>query len=99
MFFVGCFSFQNATEELDRLERAFQDVKKQLFDQLHGILREQLFHMNGAGGQNTWQAQQGVPSRTSAQHEPVQIRSNNGHNQGNEVDQHLDSSEQENTVN
>ena len=35
---------QSATEELERLEHAFDSVKKQLFDRLHGILREQLFH-------------------------------------------------------
>lgn len=35
---------QSATEELERLEHAFDRVKKQLFDRLHGILREQLFH-------------------------------------------------------
>ena len=44
---------QSATEELERLEHAFDSVKKQLFDRLHGILREQLFHdgpaMSAAG--------------------------------------------------
>ena len=29
--------------QLNNLERAFDDVKKQLFDQLHDILRSQLF--------------------------------------------------------
>ena len=29
---------------MERLEHAFDRVKKQLFDRLHGILREQLFH-------------------------------------------------------
>ena len=35
---------QNATEEIDRLERAFEMVKKQLFNRLHVIARERLFH-------------------------------------------------------
>ena len=39
---------QSATEELERLEHAFDSVKKQLFDRLHGILREQLFHDSAA---------------------------------------------------
>ena len=43
-------SLQSATEELERLEHAFDSVKKQLFDRLHGILREQLFHDNAASG-------------------------------------------------
>ena len=44
--FLKLFScqMQSATEELERLEHAFDSVKKQLFDRLHGILREQLFH-------------------------------------------------------
>eukprot|EP00803_Ostreobium_quekettii_P007905 evm.model.scf_1401.2 EVM.evm.TU.scf_1401.2 scf_1401:21296-26103(-) len=44
--YYGLFMYnQNATSELDRLERAFQDVKRQLFDQLHGVLREELFQL------------------------------------------------------
>ena len=34
---------QNATEELERLERAFDSVKKQLFTRLHAVARQQLF--------------------------------------------------------
>ena len=34
---------QNATEELQRLEHAFESVKKQLFGRLHDIARAQLF--------------------------------------------------------
>ena len=34
---------QNATEELQRLEHAFDSVKKQLFGRLHMILRKDLF--------------------------------------------------------
>ena len=42
--YYGLFMYnQNATEELDRLEKAFDDVKKQLFDQLHDVVRSQLF--------------------------------------------------------
>ena len=36
-------SMQNATEELQRLEHAFESVKKQLFGRLHDIARAQLF--------------------------------------------------------
>ncbi|GBG65124.1 hypothetical protein CBR_g49487 [Chara braunii] len=49
--YYGLFMYNiNATEELERLERAFDSVKKQLFDQLHFILRGQLF---GPKGQQT----------------------------------------------
>lgn len=42
--YYGLFMYnQNATAELDRLEKAFDAVKKQLFDQLHDKLREQMF--------------------------------------------------------
>ncbi len=34
---------QNATEELERLEHAFDSVKKQLFRRLHDVARAQLF--------------------------------------------------------
>jgi hypothetical protein len=36
-------SLQNATEELERLEHAFDSVKKQLFRRLHEVARAQLF--------------------------------------------------------
>ena len=36
-------SMQNATEELQRLEHAFESVKRQLFGRLHDIARAQLF--------------------------------------------------------
>ena len=35
---------QNATEEIDRLEKAFEMVKTQLFERLHAIARDRLFH-------------------------------------------------------
>lgn len=42
--YYGLFMYNvNATEELDRLEMAFDDVKKELFSKLHNILRSQLF--------------------------------------------------------
>ncbi|KAH7314701.1 hypothetical protein KP509_21G016800 [Ceratopteris richardii] len=42
--YYGLFMYNvNATEELDRLEIAFDSVKKQLFSQLHDVLRSQLF--------------------------------------------------------
>eukprot|EP00897_Mesotaenium_endlicherianum_P007085 jgi/Mesen1/6404/ME000329S05570 len=42
--YYGLFMYNiNATEELQKLEQAFDAVKKQLFDRLHNILRAQLF--------------------------------------------------------
>mmetsp|Transcript_4369 Transcript_4369/g.11310 ORF Transcript_4369/g.11310 Transcript_4369/m.11310 type:complete len:457 (+) Transcript_4369:421-1791(+) len=42
--YYGLFMYnQNATETLDAMEKAFDRTKKKLFDQLHDILRSQLF--------------------------------------------------------
>ena len=42
--YYGLFMYNgNATEELDRLEKAFDGLKKQLFEELHDKLREQLY--------------------------------------------------------
>ncbi|CAK0753242.1 hypothetical protein CVIRNUC_002206 [Coccomyxa viridis] len=42
--YYGLFMYNaNATEELQRLEHAFESVKKQLFGRLHDIARAQLF--------------------------------------------------------
>lgn len=42
--YYGLFMYNmSATDELQRLEQAFDEVKQQLFDQLHDILRKQLF--------------------------------------------------------
>lgn len=41
--YYGLFLYNpNATEELERLEQAFDKVKRRLFSQLHEKLREQL---------------------------------------------------------
>jgi hypothetical protein len=37
------FVLQNATQMLEELERAFDSVKRQLFERLHDKLRDQLF--------------------------------------------------------
>lgn len=42
---------QSATEELERLEHAFDRVKKQLFGRLHDIARAQLFSRVNMGPQ------------------------------------------------
>ena len=34
---------QNSTETLERLEHAFDDIKKKLFDRLHEAVRQQIF--------------------------------------------------------
>ena len=39
---------QNATVELERLEDALNQVKRQLLDQLHNKLRSQIFHTPGS---------------------------------------------------
>jgi arogenate dehydrogenase (NADP+) len=51
--YYGLFMYNPAaTEELDRLERAFDGVKKELFKRLHERVRSQLFSAveGGAGG-------------------------------------------------
>ena len=48
---AGCFQLlmhrftQNATEELARMEAAFDMVKRQLFDQLHDVVRQRIFYV------------------------------------------------------
>lgn len=34
---------QNSTETLDQLERAFDNIKRRLFSELHNIVRQQVF--------------------------------------------------------
>ncbi|KDP30222.1 hypothetical protein JCGZ_17004 [Jatropha curcas] len=42
--YYGLFMYNaNAMEQLERLDLAFESLKKQLFGQLHGVLRKQLF--------------------------------------------------------
>ena len=42
--YYGLFMYnENATEELARLEAAFDDVKRQLFSQLHDVVRARIF--------------------------------------------------------
>lgn len=42
--YYGLFMYnKNALEELERLDLAFESLKKELFGQLHDILRKQLF--------------------------------------------------------
>ncbi|KAL3677851.1 hypothetical protein R1sor_020807 [Riccia sorocarpa] len=50
--YYGLFLYnQNATEELQNLEQAFDTVKSQLFNKLHQILREQMLLKGGANQQ------------------------------------------------
>ena len=43
--YYGLFMYnENATEELARMEAAFDSVKRQLFDQLHGVVRDKIFY-------------------------------------------------------
>ncbi|CAD7698365.1 unnamed protein product [Ostreobium quekettii] len=77
--YYGLFMYnQNATEELDRLERAFQDVKSQLFDQLHGVLREQLFHMKKDAAQGAVESGPDALPTDRESEVPMQ-QSENGH--------------------
>lgn len=42
--YYGLFMYNaNAMEQLERLDQAYEGLKKQLFGRLHGVLREQLF--------------------------------------------------------
>lgn len=42
--YYGLFMYNvNAMEQLERLDQAFESLKKQLFGRLHGVLRKQLF--------------------------------------------------------
>ncbi|XP_020259335.1 arogenate dehydrogenase 2, chloroplastic-like [Asparagus officinalis] len=52
--YKGLFMYnKNATELLDRLDAAFDSLKKELFENLHDVLRKQLFESppNGLGNQ------------------------------------------------
>eukprot|EP00210_Caulerpa_lentillifera_P006130 g5857.t1 len=50
--YYGLFMYnQSATEEIDRLERAFELVKKELFHRLHEVARERLFHTKSSASQ------------------------------------------------
>ena len=43
--YYGLFMYnENATEELARMEAAFDAVKRQLFDQLHDVVRTRIFY-------------------------------------------------------
>lgn len=47
--YYGLFMYnENATEELARMEAAFDEVKKQLFDQLHDVVRARIFYVRPA---------------------------------------------------
>ena len=47
--YYGLFLYnQNATDELQRLEAAFADVKKELFGRLHDLVREDLLGVREA---------------------------------------------------
>ena len=42
--YYGLFLYNiNAMEQIERFDRAFESVKKQLFDRLHGFYRQQVF--------------------------------------------------------
>lgn len=58
---------QNATEELTRLEMAFDDVKRQLFDRLHGILRAQLFPVNASAAEREKEKEKEGGNKAAAQ--------------------------------
>ena len=43
MLTLGPFVMQNSMETLEALEHAFDDVKRQLFSELHKVVRKQVF--------------------------------------------------------
>ncbi|KAK9864373.1 hypothetical protein WJX84_000908 [Apatococcus fuscideae] len=55
---------QNATEELARLEAAFDSVKRQLFTRLHALLRQQLLTPGMLSGAQLPPISAGMPSRS-----------------------------------
>uniref|UniRef100_A0A7I4DKM4 Prephenate/arogenate dehydrogenase domain-containing protein n=1 Tax=Physcomitrium patens TaxID=3218 RepID=A0A7I4DKM4_PHYPA len=64
--YYGLFMYNpNATEELERLEIAFDSIKRQLFGQLHDVLRKQLFGAN-------------VADKARLPHDPSNSSSTNG---------------------
>ena len=47
--YYGLFMYnKNATQELNRLELAFSQVKAQLFDRLHTLIRDDIFDTDGS---------------------------------------------------
>jgi arogenate dehydrogenase (NADP+) len=47
--YYGLFMYnKNATQELNRLELAFSQVKAQLFDRLHTLIRDDIFDIDGS---------------------------------------------------
>ncbi|KAI5074683.1 hypothetical protein GOP47_0010644 [Adiantum capillus-veneris] len=67
--YYGLFMYNiNATEELDRLELAFDAVKKQLFTELHNVLRSQLFDRRNLQQANL------VPAVAAENKEPVSLQ-------------------------
>mmetsp|Transcript_19375 Transcript_19375/g.23153 ORF Transcript_19375/g.23153 Transcript_19375/m.23153 type:complete len:407 (+) Transcript_19375:329-1549(+) len=70
--YYGLFMYNpNATEELQRMERAFDDVKKQLFDRLSNVVRQQLFHGTDASSQLPPQLQLPNPSMNGSDSKPA----------------------------
>ena len=44
--FYGLFMYNvNATDELEKMEIAFDEVKKELFGRMHNVVRQQLFEV------------------------------------------------------
>ncbi|KAG0581398.1 hypothetical protein KC19_4G248300 [Ceratodon purpureus] len=65
--YYGLFMYNaNATEELQRLEVAFDSTKKQLFGQLHNVLRKQLFNGEVATKNNPSQGFKGSSSNNGS---------------------------------
>jgi len=60
--YYGLFMYnQNATEELNKLEQAFDTVKKELFERLHELVREELFHGNAPTNKDSSKPQGMLP--------------------------------------
>ncbi|CAA6670419.1 unnamed protein product [Spirodela intermedia] len=77
----GLFMYnKNSTELLDRMELAFDSLKKELFGQLHDILRKQLFGSDDDDGdRHIQQHQQHQQRQQHQQHSSTSSTSSNSH--------------------
>ena len=63
--YYGLFMYNGAaTEELARLEAAFDAVKRQLFDQLHDVVRQRLFVNPAEEGEGAARGAERDPARS-----------------------------------
>jgi arogenate dehydrogenase (NADP+), plant len=75
--YYGLFMYnQNATEELERLEVAFNSVKKQLLARMHEVARGQLLYASGSSTSARSTASAGMPSAQTTGSAAPQLNGN-----------------------